>query len=183
VEVTVVKYLDGKRADAVSAVGNAFPIVATWGTSDNLAGGTDYFDLDPDGFNSSIPYEAKSSVMPVGSFYSVVEDTTQGAVGLNCDGGQFSRLLGYTTGDTVEQAAAAKPTTRAPSLSNLAGNQYVIVWNETCGTGDDDSDCQDNGHHYGNDKGDQHQQPRVGCKQGNNGHHYGNDKGDQHTSR
>jgi hypothetical protein len=162
VDVTLVKYLDGTHAGVDSASGNSFPMLAFWG-KDNQDGGSDYFDLGPDGYNTLTPYEAKSPVIPVGSFFSVAEDTTQGAVGPDCAKGQFSRLLGYTTGNTIDRALKAKRNTKAPSLTNIVSNQYIIVWNKTCGTGtdDDDDDCDhdDNGHHYGNDKGDHHESP------------------------
>jgi hypothetical protein len=189
VDVTLVKYLDGKHAGAVSASGNSFPLLASWGDpKDPTSGGSDYFYLGPDGVNTENSYEAKSPVIPVGSFYSVAEDTAQGAVGPNCANGQFSRLLGYTAGDTLDRAITAARTTTAPSLRNIGSNKYVIVWNETCGTDDDDEcDNDDNGHHYGNDKGDNHRKCKHGydhhkCKHGDNGHHYGNDKGDHHQS-
>ncbi|MBN2438711.1 MAG: hypothetical protein JXL20_08935 [Deltaproteobacteria bacterium] len=152
VSVTVVKYLDGTRADAASANDTSFPMQSIW-SADNLNAGSSSFVLGPTGVNTSNSYEAVTPEMTSGAFYSVWEDTSQMTVGMTCDGDHLYRLAGYTTGETLAQAVTAKKTTKTPSLSNIASNQYVIVWNEACET----DDCtDDNGHHYGNDKGDNH---------------------------
>lgn len=166
VNVTIVKYLDGTRANEVSANNFSFPMNSIW-SAENLNAGSSSFALGPAGVNSPNPYEAKTPDMTVDAFYSVSEDTSQTTVGTTCDNGQLYQLLGYTTGDTLVQAVGAKQTTMAPSLNNIVTNKYVIVWNKTCET---EVDCDNNGHHYGNDKGDQHK-----CK-GNNGNHYGQNK-------
>ncbi|MDA8125062.1 MAG: hypothetical protein M0009_07755, partial [Deltaproteobacteria bacterium] len=181
VNVTVVKYLDGVRADATSANGVSFPMKSLWSATNTNAGSTD-FVLGPTGVNSPNSYEARTTYLASGAFYSVWEDT-QGTVGATCGNGKLYKLAGYTTGDTLVQAVTGTPTTKTPSLSKIVSNKYVVVWNETCPPPDDDDDCDDhdNGHHYGNDKGDHHHQPKDHCKS-NNGHHYGNDQGDNHPS-
>jgi hypothetical protein len=183
VNVTVVKYLDGKHADATSAQSNSFPMNASWSAANGS--GTATFALGAAGVQTVNSYEAQSLEMTSGASYSVSEDTSTSAVGSSCSAGQFSQLLGYTTGDTLDKAITAARTTTAPALTNITSNQYVIVWNETCQAvpPDDDDDCDydDNGHHYGNDKGDNHKS-KDKCKHDDNGHHYGNDKGDNHDS-
>jgi hypothetical protein len=187
VNVTIVKYLDGKHADAASAQSNSFPMNASWSAANSS--GSNTFALGPASVSTVNPYQAQSLPMSSGASYSVSEDTSRNTAGKTCADGQFSQLLGYTTGDTLELAAKAKLTTTAPSLRNIVSNKYVIVWNETCGTDDDDDECDndDNGHHYGNDKGDHHYKCKHGddhhkCKHSDNGHHYGNDKRDDHQS-
>jgi hypothetical protein len=179
VKVTIVKYLDGKHADTTSAQSKSFPMNASWSAVNGS--GSAAFALGPDA------YEAQSVEMTSGASYSVSEDTSDtstSTVGTTCGSGQFSRLLGYTTGNSITAAETAKRTTTVPTLTNITGNRYIIVWNETCPVvppDDDDCDHDDNGHHYGNDKGDNHK-TKDKCTHKDNGHHYGNDKGDNHTS-
>lgn len=161
VNVTVVKYLDGQKADAVSALNNSFPITAEW--RDEGGSGTTDFALGPVGVNTDSPYEAQSYAMASGASYRVTEGTSTDAVATACTTGKFSRLLGYSTGNTLEEALSAARTATAPNLTNIVSNQTVIVWNETCQADDDDDDpdcSRDNGHHYGNDKGDNHESPQ-----------------------
>lgn len=156
VNVTTVKYLDGQLATATSANNNAFPMKALWSAAKRNAG-FDSFTLGP---NNPIPYQATSQDMASGAFYFVWEDITNTIVGLTCHGNNLYKLTGYTAGNSLEQAAAARKTILPPSLNNIKNNKFVIVWNETCET---DDDCHDNGHHYGNDKGNNHK-----CKNKNN---------------
>jgi hypothetical protein len=179
VRVTVVKYLDGTRADAVSANNAEFPMTGRW-SADDIGASEAAFVLGPTGVNSTNTYEAQTPAMASGAFYSTWENTNQATVGETCDTGQPYRLVGYTTGDTLAQAANAKPASAAPAMDNIVSDKFVIVWNQTCGSDDDDCDKEDNGHHYGNDKPDNHQQPKDKCKPKDNGHHYGNDKPDNH---
>jgi hypothetical protein len=184
VNVTVVKYVDGKRADAASVNNASFEMDAIWSAA-NTKAGSGSFALGPTGVNASNSYEARTADMTTGAFFSVWEDTTgHSTVGEKCGNDRLYRLAGYTTGDTLLQAVlAASQTTKKPSLSNIIDNKYVIVWNETCPTDDDDEcDDTDNGHHYGNDKGDNHKQPKDKCKKSDNGNHYGNDKRDNNKS-
>jgi hypothetical protein len=160
VKVTVVKYLDGNKADATTAKSNAFPMNASWSAANGS--GSKAFVLGPAGVDTANPYEAQSVEMTSGASYGISEDTSTIAVGSSCANGQFSQLLGYTTGDTLAKAITATRTATAPNLTNIVSNQYAIVWNGTCQAvpppDDDDDDCDhdDNGHHYGNDKGDNH---------------------------
>jgi hypothetical protein len=152
VSVAIVKYLDGERANEVSANGASFPMKELWSAAKRNAG-SGSFVLGPAGVNTSNSYEARTPYMASGAFYSVWEDTSQSTVGKKCDGKHLYQLLGYTTGDTLAQAVAAKKTTKTPSLSNITGDKHIIVWNETCET---DDDCDNNGHHKGNHKGNHH---------------------------
>lgn len=149
VNVTTVKYLDGKPANAVSANNNAFPMKALWSSSCRNAG-FDSFALGPD---NPTPYQETTPDMSRGAFYFAWEDVTNTIVGLTCRGNKLFKLTGYSAGDSLTQAAAAKKTILPPKLNNITSNKFVIVWNESCETGDD---CRDNGHHYGNNKGDNH---------------------------
>jgi hypothetical protein len=175
VNVTIVKYLDGTRADAVSANNTLFPMNVTWKAANISPGsGSGSFNLGTADTNN--PYQATTPYMASGASYSVIEDTGQSTVGMSCKDGQPYQLVGYTTGDTLAQAVNAQQTTTPPSLSNIVSNKFIIVWNKNCGTGNDDCTYDDNGHHYGNDKGDNHQSPKDKCKRGNNGNHYGQNK-------
>ncbi len=167
--MTVVKYLDGTRADAVSADSTSFPMNAAWkATNISPGSGSGSFVLGPADANNTNPYQATTPAMATGASYSVSEDTSQPTVGTTCDNGALYQLVGYTSGDTLVQAVAAQQTTTAPSLNNIVSDKYIIVWNKTCAATDD---CDNNGHHKGNDKGDQHK-----CKSNNNGNHYGENK-------
>lgn len=182
VTVTVVKYLDGTRADAVSANNAEFPMQSNWSVGDMNTGssGSETFFLGPTGVNTTNSYEYRTPEMDGGAFYMAWEDTNAGIVGATCDDVRPYRLLGYTYGDSLAQAATASPTATAPGLNDILSDKFIIVWNRTCGLADE---CErtDNGHHYGNDKPDNHTKDRKDkCKPGDRGHHYGNDKPDNH---
>jgi hypothetical protein len=182
VTVTVVKYLDGTRADEASANSAEFPMHSNWSVGDMSTGssGSETFVLGPTGVNTTNSYEYRTPELTGGAFYMVWEDTTRTIVGATCDDGRPYRLVGYTYGDSLAQAATASPTATAPGLNDIASDKFIIVWNTTCGVVDD---CEptDNGHHYGNDKPDNHTKDKKDkCKPGDNGHHYGNDKPDNH---
>lgn len=175
VNVTTVKYLDGKPADAASAKSNSFPMKALW-SAKNRDAGSDSFVLGPVGVNNPNPYQATSADMTRGAFYFAWEDVTTKTVGLTCGDGRLYQLAGYTSGDTMAQAAAARQTIIPPRLNSITSDKFVIVWNKTCETEDDD-DCDDldNGHHYGNDKGDNHKSKEK-CKDRDRGKDKDKDK-------
>jgi hypothetical protein len=143
--VTIDKYLDGAKASAVSANNAAFPMVATW-AADNIGAGSGNYELDADGFNGNpTPYQAITSEMNMGADYTTNEvlGTT---VATTCAGsGAPFRLVGYTTGDTLEEAQSGTPTTTVPAFTDLQENKFVIVWNETCVYVTNKDECKNNG--------------------------------------
>jgi hypothetical protein len=132
VTVTINKYIDGEQATAATANNAVFPMQSTWDT-DNIGDGSGGYTLSSAGFNSPDPYEAITSEMNAGSDYSTNEVTGGEVVAASCepDGAPFA-LVGYSVGDTHEEAVTAEKTTTAPSFTDLQENKYVIVWNETC---------------------------------------------------
>jgi hypothetical protein len=131
VSVTVVKYLDGRQAGAASANNSYFLMNDTWSDTNTGSSGSGRFALGPVGVNTPNPYQATFARLTSGAAYSLSEDTSQYAVGTTCDNGKAYRLLGYTTGNTLTQAASAARTVTA-GLTNITGNKFIIVWNQTC---------------------------------------------------
>jgi hypothetical protein len=131
VSVTVVKYLDGRQASATAANNSYFLMNDTWSDTNAGTSGSSHFTLGPVGLNTQNPYQATFTRLTSGAAYSLSEDTSQYAVGTTCSNGQAYRLLGYTTGNTLAQAAGATRTATA-ALTNITSNKFIIVWNETC---------------------------------------------------
>ena len=127
VTVTIAKYLDGVAATALSAKNASFDMNSTWNAA-NIGAGSGTFTLGPTGFNNMNPYQATTPLMSSGASYSTSEDMPA-----NCDGANPFMLAGYSVGDTLADAANATTTMAAPDLADITGNQYIIVWNKTCG--------------------------------------------------
>jgi len=131
VKVTIVKYIDGVMATAITANNSDFPMSATW-DAENIGAGTGTFVLSE---NNPTPYEAVTVDMTSGADYSTHEITTTEVVGTSCEiEGTDYALIGYTTGDTLAEAQAATPTLVAPSFTNMTSDKFVIVLNDDCST-------------------------------------------------
>jgi hypothetical protein len=137
VNVTIVKYLDGSPATALSANNASFPMTATWNAA-NIGAGTGTYALGPTGFNNPNPYQATTSDMTQGASYTTSEVTNNInsssnvlPVGATCQTGK-TRLVGYSFGDNQSAAANASTSSMAPNFTNLTSNKFVIVRNETC---------------------------------------------------
>ena len=133
VTVTIDKYLNGTKATAATADNSAFPMHSSWNAT-NLGAGSGSYTLSPSGFNSANAYEAVTANMTAGADYATNEDTTTSLVGASCTDGKPYALVGYTTGDSLAAAASATPTATAPNFSDIQKNEYVIVWNVSCGS-------------------------------------------------
>jgi hypothetical protein len=128
-KVTVVKYVNGAPALASTTNSATFPLSATSAPTSTATSTTASFSLSA---GTDTPYRFVTPYMPKGSTYTVSELTNTSVVGAACADGKPFALTAYTTGTTLELAAAATPTTTAPAFTNLQSNQYVIVWNQTC---------------------------------------------------
>lgn len=127
-QITIIKYLDGEQATATSAASSTFTFSASWNDEGGVGTGSGNFTLDTE---SDVAYETQTTAFLMGADYSfeeVMDDTT----GESCDAGTPFRLVGYTTGETRVEAENGTVSTTAPSFTNLDGDRYVIVWNETC---------------------------------------------------
>ncbi|HWB33980.1 MAG TPA: SdrD B-like domain-containing protein [Candidatus Paceibacterota bacterium] len=135
-QVHIYKYVDGVMATAQATNNAVFPMETTF-NSPNLGSVTNEpFTLSPTGWgNSDSAYEASFVGSNAGADYEADEVLGGPVVGSQCDGTHAYKLDGYTTGDSLESAAAATPSTDSnPSFTNLQSDQYVIVWNKTCPT-------------------------------------------------
>jgi hypothetical protein len=131
VTVTIQKYVDGSTATASSAGSSAFPVSATWTATSGSGSGT--FTLDPSGFNSGgVAYTAVTAAMDNGASYSATETTGGSLVGADCSASSTFRLVGYSVGTSLVNAAAASVSTTAPALTNIQANQFIIVRNRHC---------------------------------------------------
>ncbi len=134
VTVTIVKYVDGAHASSTNAGTSTFAMNATW-NSTSTGSGSGTFSLGPTGFNNPNAFEATTAQMTSGASYAVSEMTstsTGATVGADCSTGASYRLVGYSTGDTLGAAASSTQSTTSPSLTNITGNKYIVVWNATC---------------------------------------------------
>lgn len=142
VTVTIQKYIDGELATSESADGNAFLMTALWDDPDGVGEGSGAFELSAD---TSPTYTAVTSEMKTGADYSVSEVLDSDLVSATCEDGIPYTLAGYSTGASVEAAASASLSTASPSFTNLSGDAYVIVWNESCEEDDDNGNATSSG--------------------------------------
>ena len=131
VNVTIHKYIDGEMATGLSASNHDFGMNATWNAA-NLGGpGSGTYVLGP---NNPTAYQALTADMNTGSDYSTSEDLSGALVGASCSEGKPFALVGYTSGETAAEAAAATPSAAAPAFTAMTTNKHVIVWNDDCAT-------------------------------------------------
>jgi hypothetical protein len=130
ITVTIDKFVDGSMATAASADNSAFPMTESY----TIGGtpGVSAYTLSPTGINSDNAYEAVTSPLDASSTYTTSEDTTGPVVAPDCSTGDPYALAGYTTGATFADAEAATPSMTPPTFTNLASDEFVIVWNTTC---------------------------------------------------
>lgn len=122
VKVTIDKYINGVQATATNTQNASFPMYAIY------PGGEGDYALSSSGFNNPDAYKATTSDMAPGSNYSTYEKD----ISTTCAVGAQYALVGYSTGDTLSEAAASMPTLTVPSFTNLMGDKFVVVWNKTC---------------------------------------------------
>jgi hypothetical protein len=133
VKVTIVKYIDGTMANAISANSSDFPMSATW-NAQNIGAGTGGYALTAAGYNGNpTPYQAQTVDMTTGADYATSEITRGSVVGATCvaQGAPYA-LMGYSTGNTLAQANQATPTTTSPAFTNMTSDKFVIVRNINC---------------------------------------------------
>ncbi len=131
VKVTIVKYLDGVVATIPNASSTAFPMHAIWADTEPLfASGNGNYVLGPVGHNNANSYYATTSDMPLGADYSTYETASP-----ECTLAYPYKLDGYTTGNTLVEAAAAGTGLTVPAFTDLTSDKFIIVWNETCPSG------------------------------------------------
>lgn len=127
-KVTIVKYIDGVKATAINASSSDFQMNATY-TINGTAGNGQYA-LSAAGYNGDpTPYQAVTSDLPAGSNYGTTEFIDGTIVGATTATTSPFSLVGYTTGETLAEAAAATPSATEPNFTNIATDKFVIVWN------------------------------------------------------
>ncbi len=130
--VTTLSYIDGQMASEQLAHSASFPMTAVWDSRNVGIGGGSY-DL---GSSNPVPYQAMSADLSPAASYSTNEVTDTAVVGADCSANSQFALVGYTTGDTLAEAAAATPTATIPAFKKLTHDAFVIVWNKTCTSSD-----------------------------------------------
>ncbi|HVZ76115.1 MAG TPA: SdrD B-like domain-containing protein [Candidatus Paceibacterota bacterium] len=123
--VTIDKFIDGVAASTTAATAS-FPMASSWNAANIGGAGSGTYALSP-----VDSYEAVTAAMDAGSTYTTNEDTSGTVVGADCSADPYE-LIGYSSGPTFAAALAADQSTTPPNFSNLASNEYVIVWNDTC---------------------------------------------------
>lgn len=128
VKVTIVKYLNGVAATAENANSTAFPMHSIWSdTEPNFGSGNGDYTLNPTGVNNANPYYATTSDMPVGADYSTYETASP-----ECTEAYPYELVGYKTGNSLEDAEEDEASMTQPSFTDLTSDKFVIVMNESC---------------------------------------------------
>ncbi len=125
--VTITKFVEGERATTENAQGLSFPMMSSWAQPSQTPGSGTY------ALDAGNNYQAMTAEMAEGSSYSTNEDVSGENVDATCtEGGAPYALIGYTTGNTYEEAAAGTPSPTAPAFTNLTQDKFVIVWNDDC---------------------------------------------------
>ncbi len=121
VKVTIAKYINGVLATAVNTNSAAFSMHAIY------PGGQGDYNLSTTGFNNPTAYMATTSDMPSGSDYSTYENPIT-----PCTEAFPFDFVGYSTGDSLVEAAGATVSMTVPAFTGLTSDKFVIVWNKTC---------------------------------------------------
>lgn len=124
VTVTIVKHIGSGLATAESADSASFQMSSTW-NAENIGAGTGQYALSPSS------YQAVTSEMSSGADYTTNEIMDE-TVGATCEAGTPFALVGYTSGDTLEAATVATPSSTPPAFTELTTSKFVIVWNIDC---------------------------------------------------
>ncbi len=127
VKVTIAKYIDGALATADLANSSTFTMNAAW-SADNIGSGTGQYTLAA---ANDVPYQASTVDMSSGASYSTSE-VMNSVVAADCTTDAPFSLVGYSSGDTLEAAAAATPSLVAPAFTGLSSDKFVVVWNHDC---------------------------------------------------
>ncbi len=123
--VHIFKFINDAQATVESAGGVSFPMFTSTYNAPFTLGSAGWTTGD-------IAYEASTSPMAIGSSYSAEENTTTALVGTSCDNVHPYALVGYSVGNTLAEAQGANPTLTIPSFTNLQGDKYILVRNQTC---------------------------------------------------
>jgi len=140
IKVHILKYLDGAKADSVSANGYQFPMTATWQAS-NLNSGASAsgnYVLGNNHGGAIDQYGADTSPMNVPADYTTSEITDSSSQVVSsldqCAPGKYL-LNGYRTSTvSFADAAGSSLLAVAPIFTGLTADQYVIVDNSKCPT-------------------------------------------------
>jgi hypothetical protein len=124
VTVTIVKYIGDERATSETANDASFEMVSTWDAS-NIGAGSGEYELD------ASDYEAVTAEMTSPADYTTSEVLNE-TVGANCDADEPFALVGYSYGETLEEAESASVSDEPPAFVDIDTSKYVIVWNEDC---------------------------------------------------
>jgi len=105
---------------------------AVWASTSH-GSGAGVYNLGPNsGPSGSTPYQESTVEFNAGANYSTSEITTGETVGPNCAALKPYALVGYTTGNTLAEAASGTPSVTAPTFTGLSSDKFVIVWNTDC---------------------------------------------------
>lgn len=126
VKVTISKYLNGAQATAGNTSSASFPMSATWSAT-NIGSGTGSYALSTTGYNNPDAYKATTSDMSSGANYSTEETAST-----SCTAEYPFSFVGYSTGNTIEEASVGLVSVTIPSFTNITSDKFVIVWNKTC---------------------------------------------------
>lgn len=127
--VAIVGYINGQPATASSTGSASFPITATWRDPNVNSGAAQsaQFSLGVTGVNNSSPYQATTNTLSAGSNYSASLNSQSW-----CSANSPFMPAGYSSGTSLQNAAAATVNATPPGFTNLQGNEFEVVWLRTC---------------------------------------------------
>ncbi|MDB5189349.1 MAG: hypothetical protein JWL82_306, partial [Parcubacteria group bacterium] len=133
IKVHILKYLkSGEGEVAASGELPSFPMASSWNAS-NIGAGNGTYSLSAAGYGQG-PYAADTASMSAPADYATNEVTDGSPVlpiGAACEAGKY-RLVGYQSGNTLEEALASTASETAPNFTGLNHDKYVVVENEKC---------------------------------------------------
>lgn len=127
----VVKYVDGRPIEEGQHVSSFFDVFLDLQSDES--GPTESRLDSKNGFRISSFFDVFTEVSVTEETVGGENDSTTLSAGAACVPGQL-RLVGYTSGATLEDAADKTPSTENSlvTMGDRDTNAYTIVWNETC---------------------------------------------------
>lgn len=131
VTVTIAKRINEVPATMSNASSSVFTMNAAWNDSEGIGSGSGTYELNS---LSDPEYQAQTIGFNDGADYATSEVMNE-TVGDSCASEKPYRLVGYSWGETMQEAASSTVSTTSPSFTDIQSDKYVIVWNATCTDG------------------------------------------------
>src|SRR3989338_1632678 len=130
-------FVGGAMATAETAHNAEFPLIPY---INGVPGEGDYTLSDEGYLDDPTPYQSYYSHLPTGSDVGV-SATLGGNTGIDssCDAGAQFSFEGYTSGNTMGEAAAGTPSMSTLEMNNVTSDKTVILWYNDCGNEEEEN--------------------------------------------